>query len=135
MQTKGGWPSVADVLRDRAQHQSDTPFVRCGDGEWLTYLDVETRSDRIAPALARVGVSKGDRVAMISTNRPETVDVIFACAKLGAIEVALSAWLKGEFLRHQLDDSGAEVVVTDAEGLTSIEALGPLRHLRTVVTL
>ena len=126
---------MADVLRDRAQHQSDTPFVRCGDGEWLTYLDVETRSDRIAAGLARLGVSKGDRVAMISTNRPETVDVIFACAKLGAIEVALSAWLKGEFLRYQLEDSGAEVIATDDEGLASIKALGALSHVRSIVTL
>jgi crotonobetaine/carnitine-CoA ligase len=115
---------VGDVLRQRAQDEPGKPFLKCG-GEWLTYADFDLASDRLAAGLAELGVTKGDRVAYVVPNRQEMLELFFACMKLGAISVTLNYWLKGEFLRHQLADSGAETLVVDALGLATAAPLLP----------
>ena len=53
----------------------------------------------------------GDRIATLLDNRAEQVVSFFAALKLGAIQVPINTAYKGEFLRHQLADSGAKVFV------------------------
>ncbi|MBF6556325.1 MAG: AMP-binding protein [Acidimicrobiales bacterium] len=107
---------IADILRGRAEDCPDEPLVNCGGG-WLTVAEVNATSDRLARGLAERGLSKGDRVALISANREEYVLLFFACAKLGAVQVPLNTFLKGELLRYQLADSGASMLIADRAGI------------------
>jgi len=72
---------------------------------------MDTESNQLAHALARLGVTKGDRVATLLENSPAQVVTFFAALKLGAIQVPINTAYKGDFLRHQLADSGAETLV------------------------
>lgn len=109
------WRIVPDRLRYWARERPDHPFVQC-ESPWLSFAEVDRRTDRIAAGLHEIGVRKGDCVAVILPNRIEMVLVIFALSKLGAILVPLNTFLKGEFLTYQLVDSTAHVVITDAPG-------------------
>jgi crotonobetaine/carnitine-CoA ligase len=108
--------SIAQILRARATTMGSAPFLKCG-GEWLSYADVDHRSDEVAAGLTYLGVTRGDRVALLAASRPEVVDLLFACAKIGAVFVPLNSYLKGQFLEHQLRDCEASVAVVDEPGL------------------
>jgi crotonobetaine/carnitine-CoA ligase len=102
----------------------------------LTFGELDERSDRVAAGLSELGVGRGDRVATLATNRIEVVELFFAVAKLGAIQVPLNAFLKGEFLRYQLDRSAAVALIADADGLRSVRPLlAGVSALRHVVAL
>lgn len=133
---RGGMMSaqvVGELLRERARETPDRLFLWCGDDR-MTYAEADARSDRVAAGLSELGVTKGDRVAFISMNRPEMLEMLFGCAKLGAIQVPLNAFLKGEFLRYQLDDCQASTLVCDAAGYAAAaELLDRLPELRRIV--
>lgn len=123
---------VPDVLAERARTMPDHVFVECG-GVRRTFAEMHERAERLAAGLASVWVQKGDRVASILPNTIEHVDLIFACARLGAVHVPVNVFLKGEFLRYQLHDAQASVVVADEEGMKALDAvrneLPDLRHV------
>jgi long-chain acyl-CoA synthetase len=68
-----------------------------------------------AAQLASDGVKKGDRVALVMRNLPEWPVAFYAAASLGAIVTPLNAWWTGPELEYGLTDSGAKVVILDAE--------------------
>jgi crotonobetaine/carnitine-CoA ligase len=126
--------NVGVLLSRRASEMGSARFVRCGDF-WRTFSDVDVASSAIAGGLDQAGVRRGDRVATIMSNRMEAIEMVFACAKLGAILVPLNPFLKGEFLRHQLTDSGSVGLVVDAAGLRSAVSFLERTAIRTVVTV
>jgi carnitine-CoA ligase len=119
-----GRMSVADLLEQRSAEQPDRLLVACGE-ERRTYREAAATAATLAAALAAVGVAPGDRVAFLVPNRMERIDLFFACARLGAVQVPLNTFLKGEFLRHQLADSGAATAVVDGPGLAALAPLLP----------
>jgi crotonobetaine/carnitine-CoA ligase len=123
---------VGEVLRHQAQARPDALFLWCGDDR-MTFAEADARADSVAAGLAGVGVAAGDRVAFVSSNRPEMLEMLFGCARLGAIQVPLNAFLKGEFLRYQLADSGASTLVVDDAGYRAardlLELLPDLRRI------
>jgi carnitine-CoA ligase len=128
-------PVIGDMLRYHAKHHPNKPFLTCGPVSY-TYRELDERSDQVAAGFARLGVAQGDRVALLCPNRHEMFELFFGLAKLGAVQVPLNAFLKGEFLRHQLADSGAVALVADSAGVTAaLPLLASLTDLRLVVTL
>jgi long-chain acyl-CoA synthetase len=69
----------------------------------------------VASALREWGISKGDRVAILSENRPEWTIADFACLLIGAVVVPVYATLTGEQTAYILRDSGARVVFVSTE--------------------
>ena len=106
------------------------------DENVFTYAEMDERSDALAAGLAHLGVGQGEQVAMLSPNRTELLELFYGVAKTGAAQVPLNAYLKGDFLLHQLRQSRSSVLVTDAAGR---EALAPLRSqlpdLRALILL
>jgi crotonobetaine/carnitine-CoA ligase len=84
-------------------------------GETYTYADVDRESTRLARGLMGLGVRKGDTVASILDNNLEAVLSWFAINKAGAISVPVNTAYKGEFLRHQLNDCGASIVIAESD--------------------
>ncbi|MCA1843536.1 MAG: AMP-binding protein, partial [Actinobacteria bacterium] len=127
--------TVADLLEQRAGERPDKLLVACGEDR-RTYREAADGAARLAGALAGAGVAAGDRVAFLVPNRIERIDLFFACARLGAVQVPLNTFLKGEFLRHQLADSGAATAVLDGPGLAAVSPLLPdLPELQRLVLL
>ncbi|TCS37418.1 fatty-acyl-CoA synthase [Paucimonas lemoignei] len=69
-------------------------------GARYTYKQIDERANRVATYLVdKLGISKGDRVGLISRNRMECIDLFFACGKIGAILSPLSYRLQKPELR------------------------------------
>ncbi|HEY7189764.1 MAG TPA: long-chain fatty acid--CoA ligase [Vicinamibacterales bacterium] len=81
-------------------------------GAELTFADIKDRADRCAAALARLGVGKGDRVAIMLPNCPQYLIASFAILRLGAIVVNVNPTYTAREVLQLAVDSGACVVVT-----------------------
>jgi fatty-acyl-CoA synthase len=116
--TLGRW------LRDRAR---TTPGRVAIDERNVptTYAELHTRSERLAAALLRSGLSRGDRVATLTGTSAEHVVAFFACAKAGLALVPLSWRLAVPELAFQLDDAEPAIfLVEDEYAELAADALG-----------
>src|SRR5262249_2954804 len=71
----------------------------------------------IAEHLQDLGVTKGDKVAILFPNHPEFVASFFAVIALGAVVVPVNPLLKSEEIAHIVSDSGAKLLIVDESGL------------------
>lgn len=116
--------TVTAALSRATSHYGDRIFFDFS-GETHTYADIDRASTQLARGLMELGVKKGDTVASILDNNLEAVLTWFAINKAGAISVPVNTAYKGEFLKHQLNDCGAKVIVAEADyaqRITEIEA-------------
>lgn len=105
---------------------------------WVTISAADFRRDVIsmAHALRRWGIAKGDRVAILSENRPEWTITDFACQQLGAVVVPIYATLTAQQAGYILSDSGARLVVLSTEQqLEKIRSIKPQTALEHVVVM
>tara|TARA_Y100000813_G_C24156900_1_gene350117 strand:+ start:774 stop:2318 length:1545 start_codon:yes stop_codon:yes gene_type:complete len=79
----------------------------------LTYKELDERASLLANWLQKVGIQKGDRVAILSQNCAEFFELEFACAKVGAIELPLNWRLTKPELEYILNDSTPKVLIYD----------------------
>src|SRR3954471_13827372 len=80
-------------------------------GRTMDYRTLARSVDRFAGALAGLGVTKGDRVALVLPNCPQNVIAFFAVLRLGAVVVQNNPLYTEHELGHQLADAGARVVI------------------------
>ncbi|HVV77291.1 MAG TPA: long-chain-fatty-acid--CoA ligase [Mycobacteriales bacterium] len=83
-------------------------------GDSITWAQLDARVHRVAAGLAARGVGKGDRIAILMTNRPEFVETTLGANAVGAIAVPLNFRLAPDEVAYILGHSGAKVVVTDS---------------------
>jgi len=105
------------------------------DGKWcsLTWAESADQIARLAEGLQRLGVKKGDRVALLSENRPEWVITDIAIMALGAVAVPLYTTYTTRDHLHVLENSGAKVAIVSTEALArtflpAAHELDTLRH-------
>ena len=94
----------------------------------LTYAQLFDRCDRWSAALQRLGVTKGDRVAYLSSNTHAQLESFYAVPQIGAVLVPINFRLKPDEFAHIINHSGAKVVCVHAdylEGVDSIRASCP----------
>ena len=80
-------------------------------GQKISFRELDGLVNSFANALSRLGVRKGDRVALFMTNRPEYLITVYATARLGAVFTPMNPTYKEEEVAHQLHDSEASVLV------------------------
>ncbi|WP_409187863.1 class I adenylate-forming enzyme family protein [Bradyrhizobium sp. RDM4] len=84
------------------------------EGERLSYRAIAARIERTATALKQqLGVGRGDRVAILSLNRPDYLVLLYACARLGAMLVPLNWRLAVAEQLFIISDAGAKVLVLE----------------------
>src|SRR5580704_2582817 len=83
-----------------------------GEVRTLTYLALHREVVRAAAALADLGVSPGDRVAIYMSMVPEAVVAMLACARLGAPHSVVFGGFSSDALRDRINDLGAKVLLT-----------------------
>jgi carnitine-CoA ligase len=102
-------------------------------GETYSLGQLDQQSDQLAAGLATLGLSKGMTVSSILDNSWDQVVLLFAAGKLGAVHVPVNTAYKGDFLRHQLADSSAAILIAEpdyAQRIMAIEdGLPEARHL------
>jgi fatty-acyl-CoA synthase len=101
-----------------------------------TYSEFNARCRRLASALARRGVARGDTVAIMAPNVPALLEAHYAVPALGAVLNPLNVRLDARTLAVCLDHGEAKVVLTDAEFAPVMrEALAQCAHAPMVVDL
>jgi acetyl-CoA synthetase len=99
-------------------------LVRTASGiEPVTYDRLREQSNRLANTLLAHGIKRGDRVAIILPQTPETAVSHIAIYKLGAVAVPLAALFGADALAYRLENSGAAAVVTNYAGLAKLAEL------------
>jgi fatty-acyl-CoA synthase len=99
-----------------------------GGGARWSYGETRVRARQLAKGLLRLGVERGDKVALLMGNRPEWLIVDFAVAMLGATLVPVSTWSRGRELGYVLDHCDATTLITIAR-FAGQDYLGMLAEL------
>jgi len=99
------------ALLDEAAQRHGAAAATHFYGARLTWAQVRHQADAFAAALASLGVQKGDRVAIMLPNIPQTVIAYFGALKAGAVVAFCNPLYTERELAHQLNDSGAGVIV------------------------
>ena len=104
------------------------------DQRLVSYAEFDRMSTRQAHALRALGLRPGQTVASMLDNNLDAVCLWFAINKAGGIWVPLNTALKGEFLRHQIADSTAEILICEADYAARVATVaGGLPDLRQVL--
>ena len=105
------YSTLAELIRDKAQNNPNLEiltFVTVDtDGQLAdqtrTYLQLDNNSQTLARGLADLGVSKGDKLALMMNNHPEFVETMVACGILGAAFIPIDPRAMGAKLSYMLD--------------------------------
>jgi long-chain acyl-CoA synthetase len=123
--------SMRELMTQNAA-RADVDFLVQGDRRY-SFGEHDRIARVLAGSLARLGVQRGDRVALCSANVPEWLFTWWACAILGATLVPLNAWWKAEELEFGLNDSEAKVLIADTRRLDSVrDRIVEIRELQHV---
>jgi len=106
--------------------------VAGADARRYTFGELADLTNRVANVLCGVGLERGDRLAVVLPQIPETALAHVGAFKARLISVPLSSLFGVDALRYRLADSGTRAVVTDAEGMERIAALEGLPDLRWI---
>jgi acetyl-CoA synthetase len=102
-----------------------------GERRVLTYWDLSREVGRCANALKRLGVKRGDRVAIYLPMVPEAAVAMLACARIGAVHSVVFGGFSSEALRDRINDAGAVVLIT-ADGGYRRGQLLPLKRMADI---
>jgi fatty-acyl-CoA synthase len=117
--------NLSDLIERNAAFAPEKPAL-IFEGEALSYAAFHARIVQTARALrSEFGVSKGDRVAILSLNRPDCLVLLYACARLGAMLVPLNWRLAAAEQLFILRDCGARVLVLEQAFAEILPALEP----------
>jgi carnitine-CoA ligase len=110
----GATETVLGLLDRRLAADPDGPYLDvCGTA--VSAAEVAAVADRLAGALAGLGVGPGDRVATLVENSAEAMFAWWGTVRAGAVAVPINTAYKGRYLRHQLADSGSRVLMVEAD--------------------
>jgi acetyl-CoA synthetase len=105
-----------------------------GDTAAYSFWDIQQQANRLSNALAALGVRRGDRVAIVLPQRPETAIAYMAIFQMGAIALPLSHLFGPEALEYRMQHAGASVAIVEPGTLPKLWAIRDrLSELREVI--
>lgn len=107
--------TFANILRGHARQRPDAPALTF-QGRTQTFLNLDTGSSRSANLLAARGVNAGDRVAILSKNRADYFEIIYAANKIGATVVCLNWRLSAREIGDILANAEPSLLLVDETG-------------------
>lgn len=100
--------NLAVLLEDSVRNVPERTAVICGEMSF-TYAQIDAKANQIANALKKLGLEKGDKVALSCPNLPFFPMVYYGILKAGGVVVPLNILLKGREIAYHLADSDARV--------------------------
>jgi acetyl-CoA synthetase len=99
-----------------------------------SFWDIQQAANRLSNALAALGVKRGERVAIILPQRPETAIAYIAVFQMGAIALPLSHLFGPDALEYRMEHAGASVAIVEPTTIANLRAIRDrLTHLRHVI--
>jgi long-chain acyl-CoA synthetase len=102
-------------------------------GGKIDYRTFNELTDRMAGALAKLGVKKGDRVIILMPNSPQFVIAYFGILKAGGIVVATNPLYSAREMEYQFNDCGAELVLATSNFYARVKEVQPKTKVKQVV--
>ncbi len=132
--------NMAQVCCQRWSKDSERIAIHYEDADGntatLTYAELQQQANQLSNLLREQGVKKGDIVAYILPQRPETAITVMACLQMGAIAMPLSFLFGPEALEYRLQNSEAVALVVDQSGIEAYwQIRGSCPALNTLITL
>ena len=112
--------TLKDLLRQRVSDHPSNPLFISNDGH-VTYADFQQEVYRVANAFLRLGVRKGDKIALLLPNCPEFLLAVFAAAEIGAVFVPINTAFSADEVGYVLDHSDSGYLITDRSFLPLVE--------------
>ena len=128
-----GQETIVDALNRAVDRAGSKPFIDFS-GEGYSFAEFDEKSDDIVRGLDALGLRKGDGIAWMLDNHSDAVFLLFGAIKAGVVNAPINTALKGDFMVHQVNDSGARFIVCEgdyAERILSVE--DDLTHVRTLL--
>lgn len=105
--------TVSATLEHAMAHWPDDVFLQTMGQNPISFADAMHESARLASGLAALGIGRGDMVCTLLDTHTDAVLLWLAIMRLGAVAAPVNTSYLGEFLRHQLADCGARVVIAE----------------------
>jgi acyl-CoA synthetase (AMP-forming)/AMP-acid ligase II len=112
--------NVGEQFRRCALWYSERVALVC-EGVNLTYWELNERVNQLSNALISLGLQKGDRVAILSKNRSQIIESIYACYKAGLVTVPLNARLAIPEVAYMLNNSESTALILGEEFAESMD--------------
>lgn len=104
--------TLAGLVDERWSALGEKPYALYDDVP-VTWGDLRRRSIRVANVLNGRGLEPGDVVGIYLNNCPEIMDILVAASRLGVLAVPINTAQVGDFLSHQVNEAGFELVITE----------------------
>jgi long-subunit acyl-CoA synthetase (AMP-forming) len=129
--------NLIEAFHKTVEARGDDVAIRDRDGEFqISWNELRRRVDAMAGGLSKLGVSKGDTVALLTGNRPEFNVCDLAAGSLGAVPFSIYQTAPAEQIAYQVSDAGARTVIVEAQYLDRIESVrGELPDDANVIVL
>ncbi len=115
-------------IADHAIRAAESPALIMSDGGVISFGDLHARSQRVAAALHRAGLRRGDGVALVLRNRPQFFEITWGCQLSGLYYTAVNTHFTPDEAAYVIEDSDAKAVFVEA-------SMGDLAaHVRSVNT-
>ena len=101
--------SIGDLLRRSARRNPEKTALICGEVAW-SFAEMDAICNRLGRGLLGLGISKGDRIAVLSRNSHAFAALRFAVSRIGAILVPVNFMLNPDEINFILANSGAKVL-------------------------
>src|SRR6478672_13086758 len=106
---------VGTTLRQQARTRPDAVYAEMTTGGGITYGEIDVDADRIAVALDGLGIGVGDHVLVMMRNSLAFLQCWLGIMRRGAVIVPVNTAFRGDFLEFIVNDSGARLMVVDAD--------------------
>ena len=132
--------SITDILETINKQYGEIPAlrIRTKDGSFrsLSYVGLGRRAVDLSSTLIKLGIAKGDRVAILSEGRPEWSIAFFGIISCGGIIVPIDVKLTEKEIQFILSDSNAKCIITSAKFIGILDTVkGSLADLKNIILL
>ncbi len=111
---------ILNVIETHGTYQPEKPAICCGEITRL-WRDLKHNINKVANFFKKMGINKGDNVAILVGNRPEILELIFGIVKMGACVVPLSGLLTKDQVTVLVNNSDAKLLIVDDEFINLVE--------------
>jgi long-chain acyl-CoA synthetase len=126
--------SLVDLVEQSARRYPKRPALEFF-GRTTTYAELQDQIERAANGLRKLGVSAGDRVAIVLPNCPQHVVAFYAVLRLGGVVVEHNPLYTPRELRHQFEDHGARIAIAWDKAVATLQDFPSDLRLDAIVSV